>query len=65
MGITLLRIARNYWIDWEYPDVLDVLNELHPRYNLEAISDAQSAWCPKIADSPLRTGRTPARPAYG
>ena len=28
-----------------YPDVLDVLNDLHPRYNLAAISDAQSAWC--------------------
>jgi putative hydrolase of the HAD superfamily len=28
-----------------YPGVLDVLNDLHPRYNLAAISDAQSAWC--------------------
>lgn len=28
-----------------YPGVLDVLNELRPRYKLAAISDAQSAWC--------------------
>ena len=28
-----------------YPGVLDVLNDLRPRYKLGAISDAQSAWC--------------------
>jgi putative hydrolase of the HAD superfamily len=28
-----------------YPEVLDVLNDLRLRYNLAAISDAQSAWC--------------------
>ncbi len=28
-----------------YPGVLDVLNDLRPRYKLAAISDAQSAWC--------------------
>jgi putative hydrolase of the HAD superfamily len=28
-----------------YPGALDVLNDLHPRYKLAAISDAQSAWC--------------------
>ena len=28
-----------------YPGVLEVLSELHSRYKLAAISDAQSAWC--------------------
>jgi putative hydrolase of the HAD superfamily len=28
-----------------YPGVLDVLNDLRPRFKLAAISDAQSAWC--------------------
>ena len=28
-----------------YPGVLDVLNDLRPRYKLAVISDAQSAWC--------------------
>ena len=28
-----------------YPGVLDILNDLRPRYKLAAISDAQSAWC--------------------
>jgi putative hydrolase of the HAD superfamily len=28
-----------------YPGVLDVLNDLRPRYKLATISDAQSAWC--------------------
>ena len=28
-----------------YPGVLDVLTDLHHRYKLAAISDAQSAWC--------------------
>ena len=40
----------SFWLDcrrhagW-YPGVLDVLNDLRPRYRLAAISDAQSAWC--------------------
>jgi putative hydrolase of the HAD superfamily len=37
-GISLNRLQL-------YPGVLDVLNELRPRYKLAAISDAQSAWC--------------------
>jgi len=28
-----------------YPGVLEVLNDLRPRYKLAVISDAQSAWC--------------------
>lgn len=37
-GISLNRLQL-------YPGVLDVLNDLRPRYKLAAISDAQSAWC--------------------
>ena len=37
-GISLNRLQL-------YPGVLEVLNDLRPRYQLAAISDAQSAWC--------------------